>query len=123
MTPAGAKMLAAEMRRMVCAEAAHVIPTETTHVTSVKTTDMATAKTTGMTSAKTTAATGLRAGGKQAPGKHRACQNHHHSSSHDILHWIGRTFRHSSVRRRRVCAIKHQRRDGLEMAMLVGGLH
>ena len=31
---------------------------------------------------------------KKAAGKHCACQNHHHSSSHDILHSRWRTFRH-----------------------------
>jgi hypothetical protein len=52
-----------------------------------------------------TAATGLRARGKKAAGKHRGCQNHHHSSSHDILHWVGRTFPPQvAVRRWRVSA-------------------
>src|SRR5436853_15129 len=43
-------------------------------------------------STATATAAGLRTRGKQAAGKHCACQNHHHSSSHDILHRNGRTF-------------------------------
>jgi hypothetical protein len=45
-------------------------------------------------SAVSTAATGLCASGSKAAGKHGTCQDHHHSSSHDILRFDGRDFRH-----------------------------
>jgi hypothetical protein len=67
------------------AKAAHVASAEpTTHVAPAKAAHTAT-----MPSTSSTAAARLSARGKKAPGKHRACQNHHHSSSHDILHLIG----------------------------------
>jgi len=44
--------------------------------------------------AVSTAATGLCASGSKAAGKHGTCQDHHHSSSHDILRFDGRDFRH-----------------------------
>jgi hypothetical protein len=59
-------------------------------VASVKTTDVAAAKaaahvTSATTVSSATAAAGLGISGKKAAGKHCTCQNHHHSSSHDIL--------------------------------------
>jgi hypothetical protein len=45
-------------------------------------------------SAVSTAATGLCASGSKAAGKHGTCQDHHHSSSHNILRFDGRNFRH-----------------------------
>jgi hypothetical protein len=41
---------------------------------------------THMAAAATTAASGLCARYKKAPGEHRACQQHYHSSRHDFLH-------------------------------------
>jgi hypothetical protein len=58
-------------------EAAHVASAEAAHVTTAE-------AATAVSSASATA--GLCTGGKKAAGKHCACQNHHHSSSHDILH-------------------------------------
>jgi hypothetical protein len=85
------------------AKTTHVTATaETTHVTTTttKTTHMAAAKAAAhvaaTTTAPATASAGLSTRGKQAAGEHRACQNHHHSSSHDLLHWDGRTFRHKA---------------------------
>jgi hypothetical protein len=72
-----------------CAEATHVTSAEPTHVAATK----AAAHVASATSTVPTAATataGLRARGKQAARKQRTCQNHHRSSSHDILHWDGR---------------------------------
>jgi hypothetical protein len=69
-------MVAAQAAEMIAAEAADVAAAEATHVTAAEATSM---------SAATTAAAGLRTRCKQAAGKHRTCQNHHHSSSHDIL--------------------------------------
>ena len=65
------------------AKAAHVASAEAAHVASAATT----------VSAAATAA-GLRPTGKQAAGKQRACQNHHRTSSHDILLLDRRNFRH-----------------------------
>jgi hypothetical protein len=56
----------------------------TTHVTSAP-------KATHVATATPTAAAGLCTRGNEAAGKHCACQNHHNSSSHDILHLDGRT--------------------------------
>jgi hypothetical protein len=43
-------------------------------------------------SAATAAAPGLGTSRQQAAGEHCACQNHHHSSSHDILLWKRRDY-------------------------------
>jgi hypothetical protein len=43
-------------------------------------------------SAATAAASGLGTSRQQAAGEHCACQNHHHSSSHDILLWKRRDY-------------------------------
>jgi hypothetical protein len=74
-------------------ETTHVAATaETAHVTTTTTKAAAHVAATATTTTATSA--GLSTRGKQAAGEHRACQNHHHSSSHDILHWDGRSFRH-----------------------------
>jgi hypothetical protein len=109
------------MRKFACAKAADAISTKTpnaaaakaTHVTAAKATaHVASAKAAAhVTAAKaahapatvssaataTAAAAGLCTRGKKAAGKYRGCQNHHHSSSHNILRWDGRTFRHRSL--------------------------
>jgi hypothetical protein len=98
------------MRQMAFAKATDVISTKTpnataakaTHVTSTKATHVASAKAGHVASAKaahapatvsSATAAGFRTRGKKAARKQGACQNHHHSSSHDILHRVGRTFR------------------------------
>jgi hypothetical protein len=88
----------AGVRHVVDARAADVTFANASNVSAAKATDVAPAKAThaaamSSTSAAATAA-GLCTRGKKAAGKHRTCQNHHHSSSHDILHRVGRTFRH-----------------------------
>jgi len=98
-------VLVAEVRQLACAKATDVISTKTpnaaaakaTHVTSTKATHVASAKAAhapATVSSATAAAAGFCTRGKKAARKHGACQNHHHSSSHDILHRDGRTFRH-----------------------------
>lgn len=95
-------MITANTSDVGSANATHVTAaTKTTHVTATtETTHMASAKAAAHVAATATAATtasasaGLSTRGKQAAGEHRACQNHHHSSSHDILRWDGRSFRH-----------------------------
>jgi hypothetical protein len=100
------------------AEATHVTSSEAAHVTSAKAAHVASA-TTSMSSATTsvtaaTAAAGLCTSGKKAAGKHCACQNHHHSSSHDILLWDGRDIPPQD----QTLARKRQRRDGLKVGIL-----
>jgi hypothetical protein len=63
-------------------------------VTSAKAADMAAAESpahvaaaeSATTVSSAAAAAGFCTRGNKAAGKHRACQNHHHSCSHDILH-------------------------------------
>jgi hypothetical protein len=105
-------VLVAEVRQMAFAKATDVISTKTpnataakaTHVTSTKATHVASGKAADVASAKaahapatvssaTAAAAGFCTRGKKAARKQGACQNYHHSSSHDILHRVGRTFR------------------------------
>jgi hypothetical protein len=91
-------VLVPDMRHATGAKAADA-SSESTDVSAAEAPDVASAKAPHVASAtpamSTTAATapGLCARGKQAAGKHCACQNHHHSSSHDILHLNGRIFR------------------------------
>jgi hypothetical protein len=79
------------------------------------------ASTSTSTSAAATASLCTR--GKKAPGEQRACQNHHRSSSHDILHLVGRTCRHSTGFRRCSSQSDFQRSDAREMGMLVRRLY
>ena len=93
-----AKVIAVHARHVTSAETAHATSADATDVPSAKAADvtsaeaahMASAATTSMSSATSTATSGLCISGKKATGKHRARQNHHYSSSHDILLWDGR---------------------------------
>ena len=77
MSPAeAADVTSAKPTRMTSAEAAYVASAKAAHVAST---------TAAMSTTTAAATTGLCARGKQAAGKHCTCQNHHHSSSHDIL--------------------------------------
>jgi hypothetical protein len=115
MTPS-AKMLVAGMRHatsvkplyMVSAKPSDATSADAADVASTKATDMTSTKATSMASAKaahaaatmasaSAAATGLCAGRKQAAGQRGACQNHYHSSFHDILHFGERIFRSGSL--------------------------
>ena len=102
------------------AEATHVTATEATHMASAKAAAHMASATTSVSSA-TAAAAGLCPRGKQAAGKHRTCQNHHHSSSHYTLHWDGRTsaacWTWARLRK------GHQRRDQREMGTLTCRLY
>jgi len=92
------------VRHVTCPEAPDVVAAKAANATSAKTSDVGSAKasqvaaaktaahvaaakaataTTAMSSTATTA--GLCTRGNKAAGKHRARQNHHRSSSHDIL--------------------------------------
>jgi hypothetical protein len=94
MTSSIAKVIAVHARHVTSAETAHATSADATDVTSAEAAHMASAATTSMSSATSTATATATAGlcisGKKAAGKHRACQNHHYSSSHDILLWDGR---------------------------------
>jgi hypothetical protein len=87
----------AETSDATAAEATRVTSAEAAHVASAKAAaHMAAATATSVSTASATA--GLCISGKKAAGKHCACQNHYHSSSHDILLWDRRKFRHRTRR-------------------------
>jgi hypothetical protein len=74
---------------VIAAKAGRATPTETAHLTSTQATDVTSAEATHtatMPSTPSATAACLCTRGKKAAGKHCACQNHHYSSSHDILH-------------------------------------
>jgi hypothetical protein len=77
------------------AKATNMASTKTSNTTAAKATHVATTKLAAhMAAAATTVSSAASAaclgtGGKKAAGQYRACQNHHHSSSHDILLWNG----------------------------------
>jgi hypothetical protein len=123
----------ADVRHVTCAKATDVTSAKTSNATAAQTTDVTSTKTTHVTAAKAaahvasatttmssaSAATGLCIRNKQATGQHRTCQNHHHSSSHNILLWDRRTSRHRALSDAGMPEEgNHQRRDGLEMGML-----
>ena len=115
----------AETSDATAAEATHVTSAEAAHVASAKAAaHMAAATTTSVSTASASAAAGLCISSKKATGKHCACQNHHHSSSHDILLWDGREFRDRSLSDAGVSQEgKLQRRDGPKMGMLACRLY
>jgi hypothetical protein len=111
MAPSTAKVLPARARHVAAAETAEVASAKAADVASAKTTDVAAAKaaahvTSATTVSSATAAAGLGIGGKKAAGKHGTCQNHHHSSSHDILLWDGRDFPPQGCSRTLACPNK-----------------
>jgi hypothetical protein len=115
----------AETSDATAAEATHVTSAEAAHMASAKAAaHMAAATTTSVSTASASAAAGLCISSKKATGKHCACQNHHHSSSHDILLWDGREFRDRSLSDAGVSQEgKRQRRDGPKMGMLACRLY
>ena len=136
MTSSIAKVISVHARDVTSAETAHAAPAETADVACAEAADVTSAKaahmasttathvTTATSMASATATAGLRVSGKKAAGKHCACQNHHHSSSHDILHRYGRTFRHRALSDAGVSEEdKCRRRDGLKMRMLTCRCH
>jgi hypothetical protein len=92
MTPSIAKVISAHARHVAPGKAAYVTSTKATHVTSAEATHVASTSVASATTSVSTAAARLRISGKQTAGKHGTCQNHHHSSSHDILLWDERNF-------------------------------
>jgi hypothetical protein len=106
---------------------AKVLSAHARHVTAAKPSDAASAEATDVTSATATVSTataGLGISGKKAAGKHSTCQNHHHSSSHDILLLGSAGLSATGFRQTVACAKgKRQHRDGLEMGTLACALY
>ena len=109
-----AEVILAQAGHVIAARATDVISTKTSDATaieavhvaaSVEATHVTTAEaaTTVSSASAATASSGLCTRGNKAAGKHCAGKNHHHSSSHDILHLSGRTFRRP-IRRWRASA-------------------
>jgi hypothetical protein len=102
MAPSAAEVTVAQARHVASAKATDVASAKATDVASAEAADVASAKATDVTSAKAAAhvasaavssaatAAGLRTGGNKAAGKQCTCQDHHYSSSHDILRLNGR---------------------------------
>jgi hypothetical protein len=115
------------MRHGTAAKTFHATTAKTTHVGSAKAAHVAAAESTAAESATAvsstaTATAGLRTRGNKAAGKQGARQNHHHSSSHDILHWDRADCSATGlVRRQCVSADKRRCRDGLEIGKLAAG--
>src|SRR5712664_580667 len=91
-----AKVTSAHARHVTSAETSDATAAEATHVTSAEAAHMASAKAaahmaaataTSVSTATASASACLCISGKKAASKHGTCQNHHHSSSHDILLW------------------------------------
>jgi hypothetical protein len=137
-TSSGAEVIVVQARHVIAGRAADMICSKTSNATAVKTADATSTEATHLTSTKTThvapaeaahtatmpstpsasAAAGLCARGKKAAGKHRACQNHHYSCSHDILHlrWADVLPGHCQTLAR-PSEVDAKRRDALEMGM------
>jgi hypothetical protein len=110
----------AETSDATSAEAADVTSAEAPDVAAAEAAHVATAATTSVSSATAASAAGLCISGQKAAGKHCACQNHHHSSSHDILLWNGREFPPQILSDAGVSERStRQRRDGLKMGTLI----
>src|SRR5258707_15170779 len=98
MAPSTAKVLSAHAGHVIAAQPPDAASAETAVVASAKAAHVASTKAaahvasaTTVSSATAAAAAGLGISGKKAAGKHCTCQNHHQSSSHDILRlgWAG----------------------------------
>jgi len=124
-------VIVVQARHVIDAKPADVISTKTANATAVKAAHvtpaeaaahMASAESATTVSSASAAAAGLCTRGNKAAGKHCACQNHHHSSSHDILHlsWAGFPPSDQALA---ISARSSQRRDGLEMGMPLRRLH
>jgi hypothetical protein len=85
----------AEAADTTSTKASDVGSAKTAHVTSAEAAHVAATAATTVSSAAPAA--GLCTGRSKAAGKQRSCQNHHHSSSHHILHSDRRSFRHRAL--------------------------
>jgi hypothetical protein len=118
-TTSAAKVVA-DMRHLTCAKATDAISAKSAYMAAAESAAHVAAA--AESAAATTA--GLCARGKKAAGKHCACQNHHHSSYHDILlcamDGLSATSRCQTLASQES---KRRRRDGLEMGMPICRLH
>src|SRR5258707_4410838 len=97
MAPSTAKVLSAHACHVTAAQTSDAASAEAADVASTKTAaDVASAKAAAHVASATTvssatAAACLGISGEKAAGKHCTCQNHHYSSSHDLLllGWAG----------------------------------
>jgi hypothetical protein len=101
------EVIAANSSDVTSAKSSHATSAKPAHAASAKASHVASAKAAHVASAKSathvaaaTATASLCSRSKKAPGKHRARQNHHRSSSHDFLHLVGRTCRHRTILKR-----------------------
>jgi hypothetical protein len=84
-------VVSAKTSDVIPANSSDVIGTKSTHVTSFKAPHVGSAKATPhVASTTTSAAAGLGTRSNKAAGKQCTCQNHHRSSSHNILQLVGR---------------------------------
>jgi len=95
------EVLAANSSDVTSAKSSHATSAKPAHAASAKAAHVASAKSSHVAAATATATASLCSRSKKAPGKHRARQNHHRSSSHDFLHLVGRTCRHRTILKRR----------------------
>jgi hypothetical protein len=117
-------VIVAHSSDVISATATDAASVKSAHVASAKATHMASAKSTAhVATATATASAGLCTRGKKAAGKHRARQNHHHSSFHDILHLVGRTYRLRTISDVVLPQGDFQRRDEGEIRMLICRLY
>jgi hypothetical protein len=132
MAPSAAEVTVGHARHVASAKAADVASAKATdvasakaaHVTSAKAAaHVASAATTTVPSA--TAAAGLRISGNKAAGKQCTCQDHRHSSSHDIflLGWAEVSAAGHCQTVARAQEGKCQRRDGLKMVTPICDLY
>jgi hypothetical protein len=97
---------------------AKVLMADVRHGTCTKASNVASAKAAHMAAATSTAASGLCTRGKKACGQYGARQYRNHSSSHDILHFDGRTLRCRSLSDLGVSQqSERQSRDRMEMRL------
>jgi hypothetical protein len=110
------------MRHLTCAKATDAISAESAHMAAAESAAHVAAaaeSATAVSTATTATAAGLGTCGKQAAGKHCARQNHHYSSSHDILHRDGRTLRLRAGSDAGVCLSRtNDDVDGMEIGVL-----
>jgi hypothetical protein len=119
-------VIVAHSSDVISATATDAASVKSAHVASAKATHMASAKSTAhvaTATASATASAGFCTRGKKAAGKHRARQNHHHSSFHDILHLVGRTYRLRTISDVVLPQGDFQRRDEGEIGMLICRLY
>jgi transcription elongation factor len=108
------------MRHLTCAKASGAISAESAYMAA---TESAAHVAAAAESAAAATTTGLCTRGKKAAGKHCACQNHHRSSFHDTLHWMGGLSAAGHCQTSASRENKRRCRDGLEIGMPICRFH